>query len=242
MTPADRTGTPPRFDPSGGSIRDLSHGIEDGMPVYPGDPSVRLRAALTLSPDGVDVTEIRMGSHTGTHVDAPSHTVAGGRTMDGVRLDELIGEALVVEVPGLEDGEVYDWARLEEAGGPLPPSLPPIVIIDTGWARWFRDERRLRHPALAPGAARELVRRGMRVLAVDTLSPDPTGGEAFPVHDEVLGADHLIVENLRGLEELPRRVVVGFFPLKLGGDGAPVRAVAFLPTAGADDGGTLISD
>ena len=197
------------------------------MPVYPGDPSVHLRAALTLGRDGVDVAEIRMGSHTGTHVDAPSHTVAGGRTMADVHLDELVGEALVLHVPGLGDGEIYDWARLEEAG-PMPESLPPIVIIDTGWARWFRDERRLRHPALAPGAARELVRRGMRVLAVDTLSPDPTGGDAFPVHDEVLGTDRLIVENLRGLEGLPSRVVVGFFPLKLGGDGAPVRAVAFL--------------
>ena len=110
----------------------------------------------------------------------------------------------------------------------MPQSLPPIVIIDTGWARWFGQEHRLRHPALAPSAARELVSRGMRVLAVDTLSPDPTGGDASPVHDEVLGADRLIVENLRGLEGLPGRLVVGFFPLKLGGDGAPIRAVAFL--------------
>jgi kynurenine formamidase len=225
---ADHTGQPPPSDLWSGGVRDLSHDIEDGMPVYPGDPSVRLHAALTLSSDGVDVAEIRMGSHAGTHVDAPSHTVAGGRTMRDVHLDELIGEALVVHVPGLQDREVYDWERLEESGGPLPPSLPPIVIIDTGWARWFRDERRLRHPALASGAARELVRRGMRVLAVDTLSPDPTGGDAFPVHVEVLGTDRLIVENLRGLEGLPGRVVVGFFPLKLGVDGAPVRAVAFL--------------
>ncbi len=81
-----------------------------------------------------------MGSHTGTHVDAPSHTVAGGRTMADVHLDELVGEALVLHVTGLEDGEIYDWARLEEAG-PIPEALPPIVVIDTGWARWFGDER-----------------------------------------------------------------------------------------------------
>lgn len=226
--PADDHGGMPHSGLWSGSLRDLSHEIEDGMPVYPGDPSVRLRAALTVSRDGVDVAEVHMGSHTGTHVDAPSHTVAGGRTMADVHVDELIGEALVVHVTGLQDGEVYDWARLEESSGPLPSSLPPIVIIDTGWARWFRDERRLRHPSLAPSAARELIRRGMRVLAVDTLSPDPTGGSAFPVHDEVLGSDRLIVENLRGLERLPGRVVAGFFPLKLGGDGAPVRAIAFV--------------
>lgn len=212
----------------GAVIRDLSHPIEHGMPVYPGDPPVTIRSALSLSADGVAVTAMEMGSHTGTHVDAPSHTIEGGRTMADVSLDELVGEALVVRVPDLGAGEVYGWERLD-ALEPLPDELPPIVIIDTGWARWFGDDaRREQHPALAADAAVELVRRGMRVLAVDTLSPDPTGGDAFPVHEVVLGADGLIVENVRGLEGLPSRVRVGFFPLRLSEDGAPVRAVAFL--------------
>lgn len=215
-------------------LRDLSHAIVDGMPVYPGDPSVHVGAALTVGHDGVDVAEVRMGSHTGTHLDAPSHTIPGGRTMAEIALAELYGEALVIRVDGLADGETYDWARLERSGA-IPAVVPPIVVIDTGWARWFDDERRLRHPALAASAARELVARGMCVLAVDTLSPDPTGGEEFPVHEEVLGRDRLIVENLCGLEGLPSRVTIGFFPLKLGVDGAPVRAVAFLA-----DGDTLV--
>lgn len=215
-------------------LRDLSHAIIDGMPVYPGDPSVHVGAALTVGQDGVDVAELTMGSHTGTHVDAPSHTVAGGRTMADVALTELFGEALVLHIADLADGEVYGWEHLEQSG-PIPAIVPPIVVIDTGWARWFDDERRLRHPALAASAARELVARGMCVLAVDTLSPDLTGGESFPVHEEVLGRDRLIVENLRGLEELPQRTTIGFFPLKVAVDGAPVRAVAFI-----DGGDTLV--
>lgn len=215
-----------RRPPSAGMIRDLSHPIEHGMPVYPGDPPVSVRPALTLDADDVAVTTLKMGSHTGTHIDAPSHTIAGGRTMADVSLNELVGEALVLRVPGLQEGEVYGLERL----GALPDEVPSIVIIDTGWAQWFRDdERRERHPALAADAAAELVRRGMLVLAVDTLSPDLTDSEAFPVHEVVLGADGLIVENVRGLEGLPARVQVGFFPLRLGGDGAPVRAVAYLP-------------
>lgn len=211
--------------PATAMIRDLSHPIDDGMPVYPGDPPVTVRPALTLDADGVAVTALEMGSHTGTHIDAPSHTVAGGRTMAEVSLDELVEESLVIRVPKLEPGEVYGLDRL----GSLPDELPPIVIIDTGWAQWFLDdERRKQHPAFHADAARELVRRGMRVLAVDTLSPDLTGGEAFPVHEVVLGSDGLIIENLRGLEGLPATMRVGFFPLRLGGDGAPVRAVAFL--------------
>ena len=70
----------------------------------------------------------------------------------------------------------------------------------------------------------------MHLLAVDTLSPDPTdaaGTTEFPVHEIVLGADGLIVENVANLDGVPSRVRVGFFPLRLGTDGAPVRAVAF---------------
>ena len=84
-------------------MRDLSHPIVDGMMVYPGDPGVHLGPALELDRDGAAVTSVRMGSHTGTHVDAPAHTVAGGRTMDAVRLDELVGDALVIRVDGLDD-------------------------------------------------------------------------------------------------------------------------------------------
>lgn len=218
-------------DVGGPGLIDLSHRIEDGMPVYPGDPGVHIRHALALEADGVAVDELRLGTHTGTHVDAPSHTVAGGRSMADVRLDELVGEALVIHVAGLVEREVCDWGRLEAAAGGLPERVPPIVVVDSGWAQWFHDdERRTRHPSIAAEAARELVARGMHVLGVDMLSPDPTGADdgAFPVHEAVLGADGLIVENLRGLDQLHGRARVGFFPLRLGGDGSPVRAVAGL--------------
>ena len=114
--------------------------------------------------------------------------------------------------------------------GELPERVPAIVVVDTGWAAYFGTERALRHPALSAEGARELVDRGMRVLAVDTLSPDPTdaaGTTEFPVHEIVLGADGLIVENLANLDGLPPSVRIGFFPIRLGSDGAPVRAVAF---------------
>ncbi|MCP2636471.1 cyclase family protein [Microbacterium sp. HD4P20] len=210
-------------------LRDLSHPVRDGMMVYPGDPGVSIGPALTLASDGVAVARLDMGSHTGTHVDAPAHTVPGGRTLADVSLDELVGDAIVLRVPGAAEGQPYGWDDLVVEGG-IPASLPPIVIIDTRWAQWFGDGRALRHPSLDAAAARELMRRGMRVLGVDTLSPDPTGASdgAFPVHEVVLGGDGLIVENVRGLEDLPSRVRVGFFPLRLDGDGAPVRGVAFL--------------
>lgn len=209
-------------------LRDLSHPIRDGMMVYPGDPSVSVEPALALETDGVAVARIDMGSHTGTHVDAPAHTVVGGRTMASVSLEELVGEALVVRVPRASEGLPYGWEDFVVGGG-MPEVLPRIVLLNTGWAQWFGTGRALRHPFLHADAARELMRRGMRVLAVDTLSPDPTDASdgGFPVHEVVLGGDGLIVENVCGLEGLPARSRVGFFPLRLEGDGAPVRGVAF---------------
>jgi kynurenine formamidase len=207
-------------------MRDLSHPIRTGMQVYPGDPTVDLAPALELDRDGAAVTTLHLGSHSGTHVDAPAHTVAGGRTMDAVALDELVGDALVLHVSGLGDRATIGVDDL----GELPERVPSIVVVDTGWAAHFGTDRALRHPAVGVEAARLLVARGMHVLGVDTLSPDPTdaaGTNEFPVHEVVLGGDGLIVENLTGLDALPERVRLGIFPLRLAGDGAPVRAVAF---------------
>lgn len=207
-------------------MRDLSHPLRTGMQVYPGDPGVDLTPALELDRDGAAVTALNLGSHSGTHVDAPAHTVAGGRTMARVSLDELMGDALVIRVPGLDDRATIGVDDL----GELPERVPAIVVVDTGWAGHFGTERALRHPSLDAAAARLLVSRGMHVLGVDTLSPDPTdaaGTTEFPVHEVVLGADGLIVENLTGLDGLPSRVRIGVFPLRLEGDGAPARAVAF---------------
>jgi len=210
-------------------VRELSHRITSGMQVYPGDPGVEIGSALEVARDGVDVAQLHLGSHTGTHLDAPSHTVPGGRTTGRIGLDELVGESLVVHLDGLAPRQLYGLAELASAlAGGLPERVPPIVVVDTGWASRFGTDAALKHPALDPDAAAELLRRGMRVLAVDTLSPDPTGGDGFPVHDVVLGGDALIVENLTGLEGLPERVRVGLFPLPIDADGAPVRAVAFV--------------
>lgn len=207
---------------------DLSHPVDTGTQVFPGDPAVALSPALTLEVNGVAVTAVNCGSHTGTHIDAPSHTVPGGRTMSEVHLDELAGSATVIKVPELRPGHSISFADL----GVVADSVDPLVIIATGWDRHFGTPKYLDHPVLSLPAAVELRARGMRVLAMDTLNPDPTlqndGG--FPVHAEVLGNDGLIVENLCGATALPARCEVGFFPFKLvGTDGAPVRAVAWVP-------------
>ncbi|NKX55744.1 cyclase family protein [Arthrobacter mobilis] len=210
-------------------MRDLTQAVRTGMPVFPGDPEVSIEPALSIEHDVVAVSRLHLGSHSGTHVDAPSHTVAGGRSVDRLRLEELCGPALVLQVPGLADGEPIGWDRL--AGGAGDGEVPARVVISTGWDRYWGSARYERHPVLSADAARQLWDRGMRLLAMDTLNPDPThqeGGFRLPVHDLVLGGDGIIVENLRAATGLPQQTVLGIFPLNLEGcDGAPARAVAW---------------
>jgi kynurenine formamidase len=210
-------------------MRELSHPIATGMQVYPGDPSVLIEPALVLARDGVDVVALHFGSHTGTHLDAPSHCISGGRTTGQIGLHELVADALVVHLGEIAPRVTYGLNEIEAAlDDGLPERLPPIVVLDTGWAKRFGSDAALDHPALSADAAAEMVRRGMHVLTVDTLSPDPTGvgGSALPVHQVVLGADALIVENICGVVELDTHVRIAFFPLPIDADGAPVRAVA----------------
>ncbi|MGS0686284.1 cyclase family protein [Nakamurella sp. GG22] len=216
-------------------MRDLSHSVRTGMTVYPGDPGVVITPSLTLERDGVAVAALRLGSHSGTHLDAPAHTVPGGRTTGSIGLDELAGEALVVHLPPRSPRTTYGLAALDAAlSEGLPDRVPAIVVVHTGWARHFDTAAAVEHPALEAAAAEDLIRRGMHVLAVDTLSPDPTvtGQVDFPVHTIVLGRDRLIVENLTNLDGLPERVHIGIFPLAIDADGSPVRAVAIPPFGG----------
>ncbi|WP_181780980.1 cyclase family protein, partial [Pseudonocardia pini] len=113
---------------------------------------------------------------------------------------------------------------------PVLPRLGPgaVLVVCTGWSAHFGTAAYLDHPWLTADAARAVVAAGVRAVAVDTLSPDPTG--TLSVHETVLGAGGVIVENLRGVERLlGQEPSLTFYPLALSGDGSPVRAVAELP-------------
>ena len=224
-------------------IVDLSHPLTTGMPVFPGDPSVTITPALSVAEDGVAVAHLSLGSHSGTHLDAPSHSIEGGRTVDQIPLELLQGDALVLQLRVPANHRI----TLADLPTPLPERLPQIVCIATGWDRFFSQTgadpdavapEMLAHPFLAPEFAAELWRRGARVLGGDALSPDPSGDLSdgtLPVHEIWLGQAGVIVENLTGLTELPERVEMILAPLPLTGvDGSPIRAMARVATNSAE--------
>lgn len=208
---------------------DLSHPIRTGMPVYPGDPQVRFEPALTIANDSAEVTAVHLGTHTGTHLDAPSHSVPGGQTVDQLDLTLLQGSAAVLHLATTATAE--QPIRREDLAHILD-QLPDIVCLATGWDRHFHDPLREHHPYIEVGLAELFWQRGARVLGIDTLSPDPTArhDSNFQVHQFWLGRGGVIVENLRNLTDLPDRVQMSILPLPLAGlDGSPVRAVAWTP-------------
>lgn len=211
-------------------IVDLSHPVTTGMPVYPGDPEVNITPALSLANDTVAVAHLSLGSHSGTHLDAPSHSIEGGRTVDEIPLELLQGEALILRAPVGPHHRITSADLLDA----LPEQMPSIVFIATGWDRHFADDLALAHPSLSLELAGELWKRGGRVLGIDALSPDPSDdseGGKLPVHELWLGRDGVIVENLARLTELPMRAEIILAPLRLAGvDSSPIRAMARIAT------------
>ncbi len=210
------------------TIFDLSHPIRASTPVYPGDPRVQFTDALTIAHDGAQVTELHLGTHTGTHLDAPSHIVPGGRTVDQLELQLLHGPATILRLRNAADAQQAIQRRDLLA---IPDHLSSIVCIATDWDRFFHHSLREYHPYIEASLAELLWDRGARVLGVDTLSPDATAHnvDAFHVHEFWLGNDGVIVENLRGLTRLPQQVHMSFLPLPLEElDGSPVRAIAWI--------------
>lgn len=211
-------------------LHDLSQPVETGMPTYPGDPAVSLDPHATFEADGYRVAELVCGTHTGTHVDAPSHTEAGGASLAAVPVETFRFDAVRADVTGREPRTPLAPADLPDDAAVADADL---LAVHTGWdARWGTDAY-LDHPFLTPAAAEWCVERGLHV-AVDAPGPDPTPTpraapdepEGFPAHHALLGADRLLVENLRGLSAVPDRFTLHAYPLAVDADGAPVRAVA----------------
>jgi arylformamidase len=162
-------------------------------------------------------------------MDAPAHFYNGVRTIEQVPLEQFIGDAALVDVRKIGPrGEINsaDFAKSEAA-----IKATGKVILWTGWAsRWGQDGYFDDYPVLSESAAAWLVDRGVHLLGMDTPSPDR---EPHAVHYVLLGANMVIVENLRGLEQIDRDVFeLSVVPLPLKGlEASPVRAIAALPAA-----------
>ena len=209
---------------------DLAHDYHAAMTTQPliGPPCIENVATVGDKP--FNLQRLVLGTHLGTHVDAPLHFIKGGRTIDTYDLAELGGPAAVLPLTVGANRPIT--VRDLEAPG-VAVERGDIVLLATGWDQRFSTPEYHTHPYLSDDAAAWLVDRRVRMIGVDFFSADlpvplrPPGFD-WPVHHRLLGAGILIAENLAHVSPVAgRRLTVGAFPLKIrGGDGAPARIFA----------------
>ncbi len=202
------------------AIYDISVPLRPGMPTYAGEPEPSLEfLKLIKRGDSANVSALSLGSHTGTHVDAPHHFLDGESTVERMPLEALVGPAQVVEFAeprhiGAED--------LTVAG--IPPETRRLLLKTTNGRFWDDDEFHTDFVGLTGDAARWLVERGFVLVGIDYLSIEQFRSPAHEVHKALLRAGIVIVEGL-DLRAVPSGVyTMVCAPLKVAGaDGAPAR-------------------
>jgi len=204
---------------------DLTHTLQTGMPVFPGDPEVEIQVHLDYKTHHCRVTRWKLGSHTGTHMDAPSHFIHGGVSLDKIPVSRFVGRGVVADLRHLEAGSPIIPRDLETALAGCHSG--DFLVLHTGWDRYWGLPVYGNHPHLSLEAARLVIKQGISLVAIDAPDIEKAPDNHYPVHQLLLEQHCLIVENLSGLEQTTHPV--GWFiflPLKVEDtDGSPIRAL-----------------
>ena len=202
---------------------DLTVPVKDGMMTWPSDPPVKVSAVKAVAKGGSsNVSLLEMGSHTGTHIDAPRHFIEQGATVDRLSVADMLGRVRVVRCAGSPMVGAQELRKLVLRRGER-------VFLRTrnSDSRWWEEPFRCDFVALSLEASRFLADRRIRMLGIDYLSVggyrSPDGAE---VHRTLLQAGIIVVEGLNLSAVRPGRYDLVCLPLKLaGGDGSPARVV-----------------
>lgn len=207
-------------------IFDISVTISERLPVWPGDPQVRVeRTACIAEGSECNLTRITMGAHAGTHVDAPRHFIDGAAGVDAMPLEPLIGSCRVIEVKD----DVVRRRHLENAG----IEKGERILIKTANSSLWRAGAPFHESfvALDEDAAAFLAERSVALVGIDYCSIEPFHAlPGHPVHRLLLKRGIVILEGI-DLSEVPEgSYELICLPLKIeGGDGAPARALLRAP-------------
>ncbi len=203
---------------------DVTLTISPDMPVWPGDPSVDLKLVSKIS-DGANanVSHIKMGVHTGTHVDAPFHFLDNGKTIEEIPLSILVGRAYVLHLPN--SVRMITAEILQNAN--IPPRTRRVLMRTRNSILWSKKNLSFQEDfvAIDEEASEYLVNRGVKLVGVDYLSVAPFKNSG-PTHRILLSAGVVIVEGLDLSKVSQGRYNFHCLPLKLAGsDGAPARVI-----------------
>lgn len=204
-------------------IYDITVPIHSTMPVYEGDPGVKIDSWSAFAKgDSSNVSMLNFGAHTGTHVDAPAHFIEGARTIDALPLEVLIGPARVVRLADDLTEITPEFLERCDLGG-----VERLIFHTRNSALWNEGFRKdFTH--LLPEAAQRLVDDGIKLVGTDYLSIEKFHSGHHKTHLTLLANNVVIVEGLN-LSDVPEGdYELICLPLKIAdgsGDGAPARAV-----------------
>jgi len=198
---------------------DLSHTMTDRMPVYPGDEPPRLIRTHEFNHDGYNNHRFSTGMHAGTHIDGPMHLTERVQYLDELSLERFTGIGCFLHA--LDEPVVRRKPEFESL-----VEQSSIVLLYTGWSRWFgREEYYQNYPVLSLEAAELFVEKRVKMVCLDSPSPDR---EPYAVHKFLFANDILVAENLTGMQQLlhTKRFEVFALPLRIHADSAPARIIA----------------
>ena len=204
-------------------LYDVSVLISEDMPIWPNNPGISMELTRSMARgDSANVTQLNMGMHTGTHIDAPFHFEPDGETIDKLPLDILIGPCRVFEMP--EVNESIGLGDLEK----LAFDDHTRVLFKTKNSNWWKSEERTFHKDfvhLHPEGAKYLIDQDIKLVGIDYLSIEKFGSD-HATHHILLRNNVVILEGLN-LSEVSSGdyEVIALPPRFKGADGAPARVV-----------------
>ena len=212
-------------------VIDLTMRITPSIRVYPGSPQPSFIPWSKFDRHGYDSEAMFMSTHTGTHVDAPSHFKPGLASIDMISTDRLVCNAVLIRA----EKSANQLIEEQDLGNQI--SEGDAVVIDTGWEKRSSSRNYMsENPGLSEQAARYLARKRVNAVAIDCPSIDGGADSRFIAHNILLSCNILVVENLCNLNRVTSSrsrssstFTLIISPLKLGGaTGSPARVLALL--------------
>ena len=200
---------------------DLSHPISNEMATYPSDPDISIIREKDIQTNRTLLHRFTMGTHTGTHLDAPAHIISGGKTLESFPLSSFTGKTVKVDLKSISELDRID----EKVDG---------IIFNSSWYKRFKEPEIYfgsDRPEIPIYLVKKAIEMGIKYFGCDLPSVDKSGSKDKPIHNALLKENIIIYESLTNLDKLPLLTPFEFygFPLPFVGlDGSPVRAIGVI--------------
>lgn len=197
-------------------LYDLTQKIEDEMSAYCEEEKPKIKSLFSIEETGFKVTDMRLTSHLGTHIDVPAHIFQDGKNICDFPLEKFSGRGVCLPANEIEKLDIILLDKID------------YLLVYTGWDKyWNNDKYFENYPVLSKNIIKKIADSHLKGIGIDCISPDSCSSEELENHKILLNSEKLIVENLCQLEKLlGKEFYFLCFPLKIEADGSPVRAVA----------------